>query len=199
MIIRIEGERFQLARSKGKERFLESREDKRQANEYSGFDDFRNIVIRDIQGSIAEVAVADFLGIKDFSPTVNNFPYFCERENKWKKDPDIEPNIEVRSVQCHSAYPNKRKSLILREKEGIEKKTGSVIEGFFKRKFILAITHYDEMEEQVKKGYIDVDIVGWSIGEDVMIPKYIMNPNKDTRGAKPAYFVPIRELLPFTL
>jgi hypothetical protein len=191
MIQRVEGEKFLIGAEKGWERFKESRKMNIDPNKRSGFDINKNILARDIQGSLAEVAVADFLGVKDFIPTVNNFKVKISNTNKYTKDPDIEPNIEVRSVQYDSKFPNKKKSLIIRNHEGEN------IDNFFKRKFVLAIVHYDNMKEQLAKGFVDVDIKGWIIGEDGMDSKYIFNPNKHERGANPAYFVPINNLIPF--
>jgi hypothetical protein len=198
MIQRVSGDKFLLGFQKGEERYWSSRKIGISPNEKCGYRTPNENINNDIQAAISEIAVADFLGIKNFIPTVNNFGYWDEKEKKAKKNPDIEPCIEVRSVQCHSDYPNKRKSLILREHEGILKgKTehaGKPIEGFWKRTFILAIAYWDNMEEQKKKCYMDFDIKGRIIGEKVMLSKYISNPGS---GGQPAYFVPNEILIPF--
>lgn len=177
---------------KGVERFNESRKMNINPNKRSGTHTDKEIKIRDIQGSIAEMAVAEALGVENFEPTVNNFAYIDKKENKPRKDPDIEPNIEVRSVQHNNKYPNKKKSLILRDHEAIHK--GLPIEDFWKRKFYLAIVHYDDMKEQIEKGFVEVDVRGWIIGEEGLKEEYIYNPNQIEKKAKPAYFIPINKL-----
>lgn len=191
MKIRLIGNKLKIAIIKGVERFNESRKMDLDPNIRSGIHSKKDIKIRDIQGSIAEMAVAEMLGIENFQPTVNNFAYI--KNSKAKKDPDIEPNVEVRSVQHNKNFPNKKKSLILRTHEAIHK--GIPIEDFWKRKFYLAVVEYEDMKEQLQKEYIDVDIKGYLIGEDGLKKEYIYNPNQKERNARPAYFVPIEKLI----
>jgi hypothetical protein len=185
MIVKLTGERLLMGVEKGKERFLSSRNLNLDPHQKSGYKPIKQHIQNDIQGSLAEVAVADYLNIKNFVPSVNSFKKKLS-DNTYQKDPDIEPNIEVRSIQQSQSTINKRKSLILRIHEGEN------IKDFWKRTFILALVHFENLKEQLMKGYINVELSGWLIGEEGMKSQYIFNPN----DAKPAYFVPINKIHP---
>lgn len=120
----------------------------------------------DVEAVMAEQGAAMFLGIKDFEPSVNTF----------HSEPDIPPDIEVRSTSSH-----RNTHLILRPSDKPD------------RRYIFC---YVELWRQVwqNSGLFQpvVTLVGWCYGQEGMKKDYLENHNE----REPAWFVPQDETGP---